>query len=76
MGYVRLVCETRRVNARAVAFYLRAGWRETSAYGCYIGRPEAICLEMPLASQIPATAEHAPALGAPECGAGSSPSGE
>ena len=45
LGYTRLVCETRRVNARAVAFYLRAGWRETEAYGQYIGRPEAICFE-------------------------------
>jgi len=44
-GYTRLVCETRRVNTSAVAFYLRAGWRETEAYGPYIGRPEAICFE-------------------------------
>lgn len=44
-GYRRLVCETRRANVRAVAFYLRAGWRETPPYGRYIGRPEAICFE-------------------------------
>jgi GNAT superfamily N-acetyltransferase len=42
-GYTRLVCETRRVNARAVAFYLRCGWRETEPYGKYVGRPEAVC---------------------------------
>ena len=42
-GYRTLVCETRRVNARAVAFYLREGWLETAPYGAYIGRPEAIC---------------------------------
>ncbi len=44
-GYTRLVCETRRVNARAVAFYLRCGWRETEPYGKYVGRPEAVCFE-------------------------------
>lgn len=44
-GYARLVCETRRINTRAVAFYLRAGWRETAPYGKYVGRPEAICFE-------------------------------
>jgi len=47
-GYARLVCETRRVNRRAVAFYLRAGWHETAPYGAYIGRPEAICFEKQL----------------------------
>ncbi|HNW87558.1 MAG TPA: GNAT family N-acetyltransferase [Candidatus Limiplasma sp.] len=49
-GYARLVCETRRVNRRAVAFYLRAGWRETTPYGSYVGRPEAICFEKLLAA--------------------------
>ena len=44
-GYARLVCETRRINIRAVAFYLRAGWLETAPYGKYVGKPEAICLE-------------------------------
>jgi GNAT superfamily N-acetyltransferase len=47
-GYTRLVCETRRVNARAVAFYLRCGWRETQPYGKYVGRQEAICFEKAL----------------------------
>ena len=47
-GYARLVCETRRVNRRAVAFYLRAGWREIAPYGSYLGRPEAICFEKQL----------------------------
>ena len=42
-GYTQLVCETRRVNLRAVSFYVRAGWLETAPYGHYIGRPEAIC---------------------------------
>ena len=44
-GYGRLVCETRRVNTRAVAFYLRAGYQECPPYGAYVGRPEAICFE-------------------------------
>lgn len=44
-GYTRLMCETRRVNARAVAFYLRAGWRVCENYGKYAGRPEAVCFE-------------------------------
>lgn len=76
MGYVRLVCETRRVNARAVAFYLRAGWRETPAYGRYVGRPKAICFETSLGSGTPAAAEQAPTVAAPGIGAGSSPSGK
>ena len=42
-GYTQLVCETRRINLRAVSFYVRAGWQETAPYGHYIGRPEAIC---------------------------------
>ncbi len=44
-GYARLTCETRRVNAVAVAFYLRAGWYVCANYGKYIGRPEAVCFE-------------------------------
>ena len=47
-GYTRLVCETRRVNTRAVTFYLRGGWRETEPYGQYIGRPEAVCFSKEL----------------------------
>lgn len=47
-GHTRLVCETRRVNARAVAFYLRVGWRVCENYGKYAGRPEAVCFEKPL----------------------------
>ncbi len=44
-GITRLVCETRRVNAVAVAFYLRAGWTVCESYGKYVGRPEAVCFE-------------------------------
>jgi GNAT superfamily N-acetyltransferase len=44
-GYTHLLCETRRVNMRAVDFYLRCGWRETEPYGKYVGKPEAVCFE-------------------------------
>ena len=50
-GYTRLVCETRRVNTRAVAFYLHAGWQESLPYGPYAGRPEAICFEKRIAPE-------------------------
>ncbi|MEA4999553.1 MAG: GNAT family N-acetyltransferase [Candidatus Limiplasma sp.] len=43
-GYVRLVCETRRVNTAAVAFYRKQGWQECAPYGKYVGRDDAICL--------------------------------
>jgi GNAT superfamily N-acetyltransferase len=43
-GYRELWLETRRVNARAVGFYLGHGYAEIPNYGKYVGRPEAICL--------------------------------
>ncbi len=43
-GYRALWLETRRVNTRAVGFYLKHGYAEIPNYGKYIGRPEAICL--------------------------------
>jgi GNAT superfamily N-acetyltransferase len=42
-GYRELWLETRRVNARAVAFYLGHGYAEIDNYGKYVGRPEAAC---------------------------------
>lgn len=42
-GYRELWLETRRVNARAVAFYHRHGYTDIANYGKYAGRPEAIC---------------------------------
>lgn len=50
MGYREAWLETRRVNTRAVGFYVRAGYREIPAYGRYVGRPEAICLAKSLAA--------------------------
>ncbi|MGK3142087.1 GNAT family N-acetyltransferase [Pantoea sp. C2G6] len=43
MGYRELRLETRRVNPRAVAFYLNNGYRTISNYGPYAGRDEALC---------------------------------
>lgn len=48
-GYRRLWLETRRVNTRAVRFYLGHGYREIANFGRYAGRPEAICLGKSLA---------------------------
>ena len=43
-GYRELWLETRRVNLRAVAFYLKHGYQPIPNYGKYIGRPKAVCL--------------------------------
>ncbi len=43
-GYRQLCLSTRRVNARAVAFYERNGYAEIAAYGRYAGREQSICL--------------------------------
>lgn len=48
LGYRALWLETRRVNRRAVDFYLRHGYREIDAFGPYVGRLDAICLGKPL----------------------------
>jgi GNAT superfamily N-acetyltransferase len=42
-GYRELWLETRRVNLRAVAFYLTHGYSGIDNYGKYVGRPEAVC---------------------------------
>ncbi|MES2018217.1 MAG: GNAT family N-acetyltransferase [Pseudomonadota bacterium] len=42
-GYRALWLETRRVNTRAVAFYLKHGYAAMPNYGKYIGRAEAAC---------------------------------
>jgi GNAT superfamily N-acetyltransferase len=44
LGYRDLWLETRKVNARAVAFYERHGYRTIPNFGRYMGRPEAVCL--------------------------------
>jgi ribosomal protein S18 acetylase RimI-like enzyme len=44
-GYDAIWLETRRINARAVAFYERYGYRLIPNFGKYAGRPEAVCFE-------------------------------
>ena len=46
-GYRELWLETRRVNQRAVTFYLKNGYTEIPNYGKYAGRPEAACFSKP-----------------------------
>lgn len=48
-GYLTIRLETRLVNARAVSFYERHGYRRIPNYGRYAGRPEAVCFEKSLA---------------------------
>ena len=43
-GYRAVWLETRRVNARALAFYERHGYRVIPNYGRYVGREDAVCL--------------------------------
>ena len=43
-GYTEAWLETRKVNARAVAFYEKHGYRVIPNYGKYVGRAEAVCL--------------------------------
>jgi GNAT superfamily N-acetyltransferase len=42
-GYRELWLETRRVNTRAVAFYMGRGYAEIPNYGKYVGRLDAVC---------------------------------
>jgi ribosomal protein S18 acetylase RimI-like enzyme len=44
-GYHAIWLETRRVNAPALRFYEKHGYRERPNYGAYVGRPEAVCFE-------------------------------
>jgi GNAT superfamily N-acetyltransferase len=43
-GYTSAWLETRRVNARAVAFYASRGYRPIPNYGRYAGNDAAVCL--------------------------------
>lgn len=44
-GYSSLICETRKINKDAVAFYLKNGFHVIENYGKYVGRDDAICFE-------------------------------
>lgn len=48
LGYRQLYLATRRVNERAVAFYLRHGYLECPPFGRYVGRSMSICLRKQL----------------------------
>lgn len=43
LGYRQIWLETRRVNLRAVTFYLNRGYVVIDNYGPYIGRDDAVC---------------------------------
>jgi len=43
-GYRDIWLSTRRVNAKALAFYARNGYLPVENYGRYVGREESICL--------------------------------
>lgn len=61
-GYSQVWLETRRVNERAVSFYLRHGYQVIASFGRYVGRPEAVCLGKHLPSlQARAAAPQQPA---------------
>ena len=48
-GYRAIWLETRRINTRAVDFYLKHGYRVIENYGRYLGRAEAVCFAKELA---------------------------
>ena len=43
-GYRAVWLSTRRVNARALAFYARNGYVPVENYGRYVGRSDSVCL--------------------------------
>ncbi|AUP81726.1 GNAT family N-acetyltransferase [Flavivirga eckloniae] len=45
LGYEFLILETRKVNKRAVDFYLKNRYKVIPNYGKYIGNNEAICFQ-------------------------------
>lgn len=44
VGYGAAALSTRRVNARALAFYARHGYRKVPPYGAYAAKPQSVCL--------------------------------
>ena len=43
LGYRQIWLETRRVNLRAVTFYLNRGYTVIDNYGPYVGHDDAVC---------------------------------
>ena len=52
MGYDTVWLETRKINQKAVAFYLKNGYQIIPNYGRYKTRPEAVCFEKRLNEAI------------------------
>ena len=48
LGYREMRLSTRRINARAVDFYRRHGYREAPAWGKYVDSAVSVCLGKPL----------------------------
>ena len=44
LGYKEAVLSTRRINIRAIDFYIRQQYREIDGYGKYIGVDQSICM--------------------------------
>ncbi|CAK2779687.1 GNAT family N-acetyltransferase [Vibrio crassostreae] len=47
-GYRKAILSTRRVNSKAVTFYCRHSYSESSAYGKYVGVDRSICFSKTL----------------------------
>lgn len=45
IGYQTICLETRTVNAKAISFYKKNGYRRIPNYGKYIGRTNSVCFE-------------------------------
>ncbi|EPH3433039.1 GNAT family N-acetyltransferase [Klebsiella michiganensis] len=43
LGYNEIRLETRKVNSRAVAFYVKHNYQRIANYGPYVGKDEAVC---------------------------------
>ena len=50
LGYRFIRLETRKINERAVSFYLRHGFKIIPNYGKYVGHEEAVCFEKAISS--------------------------
>lgn len=48
LGYTNIVLETRKINQKAVAFYMSKGYVSTDNYGRYVGNELAVCFIKPL----------------------------
>jgi GNAT superfamily N-acetyltransferase len=52
LGYKALWLETRLVNARAIDFYERHGYRRRANFGKYVGNAAAVCFEKVLSNPV------------------------